>query len=321
MDVRNILLFSTLFMSSHAGDLTISYAPDSLRFGHASPLRSSSLDDMLAAAMGYTPATSPWSGLTVTSPFKHPTAMVVVGIDGSGSAVQEEGQHYTLQEDKPFINVYGALHSAVSARAQRPTHFVHMEVADGAGIESEQVSSPSDSTLVASREPDASFLLEVGVLPSLIDKAAVNSSVPHGGQDFIFYQLESFALLVKTYGDNSPQVQEGKQLLRSAIDRLVSRARSLYADQVLVVSAVTDKSSDTLSRASRSVLAADDNIADVNLAKEYSEDYPVIFNIILFLSLVLIIALLGVSAAMAYMDPGRDSIIYRMTNPRMKKDQ
>ena len=60
---------------------------------------------------------------------------------------------------------------------------------------------------------------------------------------------------------------------------------------------------------------------DLNLAKEYDVDYPAIFNIILFMSIVLSIAVLATSVATAYMDPGRDSIIYRMTNPRMKKDQ
>lgn len=60
---------------------------------------------------------------------------------------------------------------------------------------------------------------------------------------------------------------------------------------------------------------------DHNLAPDYGEDYPVIFNIIVILSLILIIAIIATSVSMAFMDPGRDSIIYRMTNPRMKKDQ
>ncbi|KAA0190763.1 hypothetical protein HAZT_HAZT005095 [Hyalella azteca] len=300
-----------------AGDLTISYAPSTLRFSHAGALRASSLDDVLAAAMGYTPQTSPWSGLTITSPFKPPSAVVVVGIDGSGSAVQEEGQSYALQEDRSLTNVYGALHSVVSARAHRPTHFVHMEVADGAGTFVVELSLPDDSSLLATREPDASFLLEIGALPVLINKMSVNSSVPHGGQDFVFYQLESFALLVKTYGDDSPQ------LLRSAIDRLVAGARAVYQDQVLVVSVVMEKSSEILSRPVREVLQARQvySKSDLGLASEYGEDYPAIFNIILFLSIALLIAVIAVSAAMAFMDPGRDSIIYRMTNPRMKKDQ
>jgi len=35
--------------------MSITYAPPSLQFGKAAALRSSSVDDMLAVAMGYTP--------------------------------------------------------------------------------------------------------------------------------------------------------------------------------------------------------------------------------------------------------------------------
>ena len=47
----------------YAGDLTISYAPSSVRFGQASAIRASSVDDVLAAAMGYTPEVSHTSSL------------------------------------------------------------------------------------------------------------------------------------------------------------------------------------------------------------------------------------------------------------------
>lgn len=59
---------------------------------------------------------------------------------------------------------------------------------------------------------------------------------------------------------------------------------------------------------------------NLNLAAEYSPDYPAVFNIILFLVITLSVIVLAASAATGYMDPGRDSIIYRMTNPKMKKD-
>merc|ERR1712062_433201 len=57
-----------------------------------------------------------------------------------------------------------------------------------------------------------------------------------------------------------------------------------------------------------------------NTADSYSQDFPAIFNIILFITLVLIFASFGISYCMWFMDPGRDSIIYRMTSQRMKKD-
>lgn len=63
---------------------------------------------------------------------------------------------------------------------------------------------------------------------------------------------------------------------------------------------------------------ADPNKA--NLGPEYSEDYPIIFNIWLWLVIVLVLSLYAVCVIMWYMDPGRDSIIYRMTSQRIKTD-
>ncbi len=59
---------------------------------------------------------------------------------------------------------------------------------------------------------------------------------------------------------------------------------------------------------------------NLNLASPYDELFPVMFNIVLWLSIVLILAIIGVSYGMWHMDPGRDSIIYRMTSTRIKKD-
>lgn len=58
----------------------------------------------------------------------------------------------------------------------------------------------------------------------------------------------------------------------------------------------------------------------LNLAQSYSEDYPVIFNIILWFGVLIVFSMLAISYAIATMDPGRDSIIYRMTSTRIKKD-
>ncbi|KAM0728202.1 ATPase H(+)-transporting accessory protein 2 [Formica fusca] len=55
-------------------------------------------------------------------------------------------------------------------------------------------------------------------------------------------------------------------------------------------------------------------------AKTYTENYPVIFNILLWFGVIFFFSLLAICIAIADMDPGRDSIIYRMTSNRMKKD-
>ncbi|XP_015127673.1 renin receptor isoform X2 [Diachasma alloeum] len=58
----------------------------------------------------------------------------------------------------------------------------------------------------------------------------------------------------------------------------------------------------------------------LRLSKRYSANYPVIFNIFLWFGVVFFFSLLAICIAIAGMDPGRDSIIYRMTSNRMKKD-
>lgn len=53
---------------------------------------------------------------------------------------------------------------------------------------------------------------------------------------------------------------------------------------------------------------------------DFSGDYPAIFNIILWFGVVFTFTLVSIVYAIMDMDPGRDSIIYRMTSMRAKKD-
>ncbi len=53
---------------------------------------------------------------------------------------------------------------------------------------------------------------------------------------------------------------------------------------------------------------------------DYSGNFPVAFNIILWTSILIALAVLFVAVGMWFMDPGKDSIIYRMTMTRGKKD-
>ncbi|KAF6769188.1 hypothetical protein AHF37_11892, partial [Paragonimus kellicotti] len=61
-------------------------------------------------------------------------------------------------------------------------------------------------------------------------------------------------------------------------------------------------------------------VSDLNLAPDFRDDYPELFNIILWTSIVLILIVWGVSWGIWNMDPGRDGIIYRGTAVRPKRD-
>lgn len=58
----------------------------------------------------------------------------------------------------------------------------------------------------------------------------------------------------------------------------------------------------------------------LNVYKFTSSDYPAIFAIFAGLIIILVLAVLFIAVGIWNMDPGKDSIIYRMTTTRMKKD-
>jgi hypothetical protein len=58
-----------------------------------------------------------------------------------------------------------------------------------------------------------------------------------------------------------------------------------------------------------------------NEAIFYNDNYAVTFNILFWSSLFLGLAVIGISCKLWYMDPGSDTVIYRMTSQRIKKDQ
>lgn len=74
-------------------------------------------------------------------------------------------------------------------------------------------------------------------------------------------------------------------------------------------------------RAKRQAKANDDEKRIVNPAEFYRDQYPAIFNILFWLTLILAIVIYAIAYNMWYMDPGLDSVIYRMTSQRIKKDQ
>lgn len=57
-----------------------------------------------------------------------------------------------------------------------------------------------------------------------------------------------------------------------------------------------------------------------NLAYKYNFEYAVIFNIVLWLMIALALAVIAIAYNLWNMDPGYDSIIYRMTNQKIRMD-
>lgn len=129
----------------------------------------------------------------------------------------------------------------------------------------------------------------------------------------------SLDAVTKTHEVGSPAHTEILKVLKSSIEELVVAAEKAYKNKALVTLIATSHQS-IHQRVRRAAAAATSDDKKYNIAPAYDDDYPVVFNIIFWFSIVMIFSLLAISLAIGNMDPGRDSIIYRMTSTRMKKD-
>lgn len=123
----------------------------------------------------------------------------------------------------------------------------------------------------------------------------------------------SVRLSMKSLSKKASQSDANKMLV-SAIKELNDAIQKVYGGEALFT-VITVPSYPQHSRTRRA--AEDDN--KYNVAELASANFPVIFNIILWFSLVLIFALIAISLALSNVED-KDSIIYRMTGARGKKE-
>lgn len=178
------------------------------------------------------------------------------------------------------------------------------------GTSDAPAAKPTKHLNPALHNADKQFLQEIG----FINSASENLAEMLKPSNVLIIRL-SVDGIAKAHGEKSVALDEANKLLSAAIGRLLAAAQK-SSDSVLFVQS-TDK--DANSRAKREVINPSAT-NEFNLATYYNEDYPVIFNIILWFMVIFGLSLLAICYAIAAMDPGRDSIIYRMTSTRMKKD-
>ncbi|XP_016428486.1 renin receptor-like, partial [Sinocyclocheilus rhinocerous] len=176
-------------------------------------------------------------------------------------------------------------------------------------------------SLSRNNEADLLFLSEVQVL---YDISALLQKHKHLAKDPApdLYSLELAGLeeIVRRYGTDSPQFADATRILTSALQKFADNVANVYANNA-VVEVVTVKTFEApLTRKSRSILQISNQGSLYNLAYKYDYDYAVVFNIVLWLMIVLALAVIVISYNLWNMDPGYDSIIYRMTNQKIRLD-
>lgn len=319
---RTIFLLFSLFVAVNCDQLSILFSPKALEFrGHAR-LDVESLPDVFGASLGYSVAKpTEWDGLTVRDPFNLANGVVVVVAEGIESLKVENAHSYDL---------YGG------SGSESVSELMH-KTADHNGISFEidlKESSDSFSTPLGQVQPDddevqpqylkpksnkadSDFLRQLAFINGLADLLVTSTDENIPAVHIVRVSLEA---LLAAHEPSSPAIAEAKKLLTTALVELQTAAEKAF-DGAVVVGLVTSTEAPLVrSKRQAEKQPKQTEQTDYNIAKKYDSTYPVIFNIILWFSVVLVFSLLAISIAIATMDPGRDSIIYRMTSTRMKKD-
>lgn len=176
-------------------------------------------------------------------------------------------------------------------------------------------------SLNVSSQVDLNFLSELQLIREVFDIVSQNyDAVIDGTPDMYSFVLSGLREIQKEYGPDSPQARDAANFMGQFLDEMYDKVDNLYKKNILITVIKVQKAQ-TIRRMIRAITARDTptNSSDLNLATNYSNNFPYLFNIILWLSIIFAVAVLAISYMIGSMDPG-DTIIYRMTSQRIKME-
>ncbi|XP_070172740.1 ATPase H(+)-transporting accessory protein 2 isoform X3 [Polyergus mexicanus] len=322
-----LAILATVYAS---GEFVVLHSPDSVEFTVNGEIEQSSLKEVLSAALGYTGKQKDADhNIAIWDPFSIPQALVVIACDGMEMLPPMEDKNkitYSLIVDEMEETTWQAIRSRIEERSNDNT-LVRINLSDGVDAlgqsalgELKPTNIEKLKSLNLEIEEDRKFVEEMQLLHAIADNAS--SAKKHdSGTDVYWLVVSALRAVLDLHGNTSAVANEAYMLLNDAMEH-VSKAFVNAYDGKVVISAFTNDASKV--RNARSVILERqrrDTLPEFSgRAKTYTENYPVIFNILLWFGVIFFFSLLAICIAIADMDPGRDSIIYRMTSNRMKKD-
>ncbi|GFY62915.1 hypothetical protein TNIN_338461 [Trichonephila inaurata madagascariensis] len=350
-----ILLISLFYFSGAVEEVVVIYAPESIKFLSEESVRSSYLGDIFSSMFGYTIRSNiEWHSLAEVSPWKRPEALVVLELHGFDTKVDLplEGTKFLLENVGDLSNQYDLTAHRTNERffGKSPV-MLHMDLSDE--LHDAKIAQPvllksvpadpkkrlqmalndpelgelvKESTFNITLKSDETLLTELATIKEFLKALSSHKSeIRDGTPDIYWLKISGLEPIVSVYGQDSFQFREALRLLRQIIAEVKSTMRNIYDDNLVISVIKTNSITLPLGHKGRKLLEVTSTETPVyvntyNLAPEYDPMFPIVFAMLLFVSLLLILSLLGVSMAMWNMDPGKDSIIYRMTSQRMKKD-
>ncbi|KAF7688329.1 renin receptor isoform X1 [Silurus meridionalis] len=342
--------FAALAAGVLGDQLTVLRSPQYVNFRSGKwPLAGEKIPDLVALTMGFSIRQDlEWPGLAVGSLFQRPRANALITVRGIDSLdLPSNISSYPLENSVPFTldSVANSIHTLFAestpvvlqlAPSEERLYMMGMantvfedlpvtlqQIRTRLSQEGSVLPSLPLNSLSRNNEADLLFLSEIQVLH---DISALLMRHRHLAKDqapdLFSLELAGMEELSRRYGSDSPQFQDGREILVAALQKFAEDVFGVYSSNA-VVEVVTVQTFETpLIRKSRSILQAKQSNPGnpYNLAYKYNFDYAVVFNIVLWLMIVLALAVIVISYNLWNMDPGYDSIIYRMTNQKIRMD-
>ncbi|KAM4795214.1 renin receptor [Rhinophrynus dorsalis] len=341
----------TALVAASSAEFSVLKSPQNQVFREGSwPVPGERIPDVISLSMGFSVEEDlSWPGLGVGNLFQRPRATVLVTVTGMDKLpLAGNGISYPVENAVPFSvdSVVNSIHSLFSEEMPVVLQLSPIDervymvgkantVFEDLAVTLRQLRSrlEQDNSILASLplgslyrndETDRLFLSELQVLqdiPSLLSrhKHLAKDNAP----DIYSLELTGLEEMKKRYGEDSAKFKDATRILSDFLQKFADDMYSIYGGNA-IVEVVAVKSFETpLVRKSRSILASEaisNPGSPYNLAYQYNFDYAVVFNIILWIMIGLALAVIVISYSLWNMDPGYDSIIYRMTNQKIRMD-
>ncbi|XP_063705979.1 ATPase H(+)-transporting accessory protein 2 [Culicoides brevitarsis] len=307
-----ISIFCSLSIYTANGDqFVVLKTPKSVEFKGTMAMATQTVNSIYCSALGLSiPSTNSWEGLLINDPFNTAKGVIAIVIDGLNELEFKESKSFEIYGNENPIS------AAAETIKKHDGYVVDLDLRTNVNQTLETVFGVIESKQkfnknIKTKSKQSQFLInQIALINGLSEMLEENyNHLP----TMIVVRLSLRDLKNVKYNEMDDLIK----LLQTSIEDLTKSAEKAFKKNALVTLITTTNSFQK--RVRRATSTSDDE--KFNIAPAYDKNYPVVFNIIFWFSIVMIFSLFAISLAIGNMDPGRDSIIYRMTSgTRMKKD-
>ena len=331
--LSGLLALTAVLTVVQGGQFSVLYTSPSVRFQATSDvLPESQVVSVIQSAFSLqTQNEANWRGMLAGNFFDRPQALILLSISGITADQLNVTSAYTYEtlEDNPEpLNMQDVVIGLQElSQDQNPILFLNLFVDKRHRVHLETGDQLPHVTYLQLPSSNPKIYVELHAIKQTLGTLMTNfKKLQRDTPDLFHFHVSGLEYLVDRYGRQSQQVTQAITSLQSDVEKIIAMFRSLYKDDLAILALTQSTmrmssypSSLKARRLLQQTTPANELIADLNLAPEFTWMYPVMFNITLWFMITFFIIMFGVSWCIWFTDPGRDGVIYRMTTHHLKE--